>query len=129
MRRKSLTLVVTGLLSIGVGAAVYQIRTHSPKQEALAVFHKWEKSVENGDTGFDYWTDLAKGAQLQKRLFAVRACKVLAVYPGETAHLKYALVVARIDSSTMGGFPITSDWAFFIKSTGNGWRIDSISEN
>lgn len=130
MKKPIIGLAFGALIVISAGV-VYKARAHSPKQEALAIFHKWENSVQRGDTGFAYWSDSVKAAQLQKRLFAVRACKVLAVYPGETADRKYAyaLVVTRIDSSTKGGFPITADWNFFIKRTENGWKIDSITQD
>jgi hypothetical protein len=80
-------------------------RQPTPKDQAIAVVRKWESYLQAGATGESLW----RYPEIAQWPLALRSCRVLAAYDfSDIGDSKSAIVVMRIESSTRGGFPITS---------------------
>ena len=111
------TFVAVLLVVVIIGAGCH--RAPTPEAGARALLDKWTAAVMAGESGAQFWSD---PGQVEKP-YAVRSVKILSVtvQPNDP---RAADIVARVESSNKAGIRITSDWRFFLKDRGDGWKIE-----
>jgi len=91
------------------------------QESAKKVVEEWLQAQKRGEWGDIYWTN----PLFAKSLYAVREWEIVNCLEYKDT----AYVIARISSSTKGGFPIIVLWRFTLKKQPNGdWKISNLTE-
>jgi hypothetical protein len=92
------------------------------QESAKKVVEEWIQAQKRGESGAIYWYG---GEMFAKSLYAVKEWEIVNCLEYKDT----AYVIARISSSTKGGFPIIVLWRFtLIKQSSGDWKISNLTE-